>query len=119
MRPFLILLSLIPHLYVAGVGLEEAGPSLFLLSVLAWNLFPVAVGALAAYSRFPRHGIGWLLATLLGSCWAVWAGLLHPTGSTSALIFLVLPLWNLALLGPAGWLLGILWGRYVPRSAAG
>ena len=79
MRPLLILLSLIPHFYVAAVGLQEAGPSGFLLGLLVWNVVPVSIGALAAYSKFWRYGVGWLLATLVSSTWAVWVGLL-PEG---------------------------------------
>jgi hypothetical protein len=116
--PLLILLSLIPHLYAAGVGLQEAGPSGFLLGVLVWNLVPVAAGAFLARSRFRRRGVGWLVATLASSTWAVWAGLVHPQGSTSGLIFLFLPLWNLVLVGPAGALLAMLWERHAARQAS-
>jgi hypothetical protein len=118
MRPLLILLSLIPHLYVAGVGWREAGPSGFLVGLLLWNLVPVFIGALAAYSRFQRQGIGWLLATLVASLWALWVGLLDPRGSTSALIFLFLPAWNVGLVGPVGAVVATLWGRYVGGRAA-
>jgi hypothetical protein len=117
MRALLVLLSLIPHLYVATVGLREAGPSGFLLGVLAWSLVPVAIGARMAYSQSPRFGVGWLLTTLASSTWAVWVGLLRPQGSTGGLIFLFLPLWNLALVGPAGVLLALLWSRYAGRRA--
>jgi hypothetical protein len=115
MRPVLILLSLIPHFYVAAVGLQEVGPSGFLLGLLVWNVVPVSIGALAAYSKFWRYGVGWLLAILASSTWAVWVGLLHPQGSTSALIFLFLPLWNVVVVGPVGALLAVLWGRYAAR----
>ena len=120
MRPLLILIALIPHLYVTGVGLREAGSSGFVLGVLLWNLVPVAVGARAAYSRFRHQGVAWLLATMVSSSWAVWVGLLKPQGSTGALIFLFLPAWNLVVVGPAAAMLATLWGRYatrrVPRS---
>jgi hypothetical protein len=118
MRPLLILLSLVPHLYVAGVGMGEDGPSGFLLGLLGWNVLPVLVGTVAAYSRFRRQGVGWLIATLAGSTWAVWAGLLHPRGSTGALIFLFLPAWNLGLLGPVGALLAVGWGRFAARRTS-
>jgi hypothetical protein len=63
MRPLLILLSLFPQLYVAAGGLREAGPSGFLLTLLLWNLVPVVIGTLVAYSKFQRQGVGWLLAS--------------------------------------------------------
>ena len=116
MRPLLILLSALPHLYVTGVGLREAGPSAFLLGVLLWNLAPVAVGGLLAYSRAPHRGVGWLLATMAASLWAVWIGLLRPQGSTGSLIFLFLPLWNMIVVGPAGMLLAVLGVRHTPRG---
>ena len=117
MRPLLILLSVLPHLYVSSVGLREAGPSGFLFGVLVWNLVPVAIGALMGYSRVPPYGVGWLLTTLVSSSWAVWVGLLRPEGSTGSLIFLFLPLWNVIVVGPAGALLAMLWGRQTRRGA--
>ena len=111
MRPLLILLSSLPHLYVAAVGLRQSGLSAFLAGLLVWSLVPVAVGSLMAYSRVRHYGVGWLLATLAGSTWAVWIGLLRPQGSTASLVFLFLPLWNLIVVGPAGALLALLWGR--------
>jgi len=118
LRPCLILLSLIPHFYVAAVGLQEAGPSGFLLGLFVWSAVPTGVGAVAAYSKFRRGGVGWLVATLASSTWAVWVGLLHPKGSTSALVFLFLPLWNLVAVGPVGALLAVLWGRHAGRASA-
>jgi hypothetical protein len=116
-RPLLILVSLVPHLYVAGVGLQQAGASRFLFAMLAWNLAPVVVGSFAAYSKYQREGVGWLLATLASSSWAVWIGLLHPKGSTAALIFLFLPLWNLLAIGPLGALLAVVWSQYLMQRA--
>jgi hypothetical protein len=116
-RLLLVVLSLVPHLYVAGVGLRQAGASRFLFGALAWNLAPVIVGAFAAYSKYRREGVGWLLATLVSSAWAVWVGLLHPTGSTAALIFLFLPLWNLLVVGPIGALVAMVWNPYMVRRA--
>jgi hypothetical protein len=113
----LILLSVVPHLYVAGVGWHEVGLSGFILGLLLWNLVPVLIGALAAYSRFQWLGLGWLLATLISSTWAVWVGLLRPQGSTASLIFLFLPAWNVGLVGPVGVLLAAVWGRYAARRA--
>jgi hypothetical protein len=107
----LVLLSLVPHGYLAWVGLRDAGPSRFLLGMVLWNLAPVLVGLLLLRTRFRLLGLGWLLATLAGSCWAVWVGVLRPTGSTSSLIFLFMPMWNLALVGPVGLLLASLWQR--------
>jgi hypothetical protein len=114
-RPVLVLLSVAPHLYVGAVGTQEAGSLGFLLGLLIWNLVPVLLGSLLAYSRFQAQGVGWLSATLASSAWAVWAGLLDPQGSTSALIFLFLPAWNVVLVGPAGAMLGALWKRYAAR----
>jgi hypothetical protein len=110
-RLLLILVSLVPHLYVAGIGLRQAGASAFLFGMLAWNLAPVIVGSFAAYSKYQREGVGWLLATFASSSWAVWVGLLHPKGSTAALIFLFLPLWNLLAIGPLGALLAVVWSQ--------
>jgi hypothetical protein len=107
----LVLLSLVPHGYLAWVGLRDAGPSRFLLGMMLWNVTPVLVGLALLRTRFRSLGIGWLVATLAGSCWAVWVGLLRPTGSTSSLIFLFMPMWNLALVGPVGLLLASLWQR--------
>jgi hypothetical protein len=112
----LILLSAIPHFYVALVGLREAGPSGFLLGLLVWSLVPVALGARLLQSKASHLGVGWLLATLAAAAWAVWVGMLRPQGSTASLIFLILPLWNLIVVGPAGALLALLYTRYVRRG---
>ena len=119
MRPLLIALSVIPAIYITMVGWREAGPSGFLLGVLLWNLVPAFIGGRLAYSRFERQGLGWLGTTLASSIWATWVGLLHPQGSTSALIFLVLPAWNVALVGPLGALLASLVGRLHRRGEQG
>ena len=95
---------------------SRAGPSGFLLDLLLWNSVPAFIGALAAYSKFRPQGLGWLLAILVSSIWAVWVGLLDPQSSTAALIFLFLPAWNVGLVGP-GALLASLWGRYAARPA--
>jgi len=63
------------------------------------------------------QGFIWLLATLASSTWAVWVALIHPQGSTAALVFLFLPLWNVVVVGPVGALLTILWNRYAARRA--
>jgi hypothetical protein len=118
LRSWLILLSLVPHLYVTAIGLGSTGPSGFLLGLLAWSLAPVAIGAALAHSRWRAQGIGWLVATLASSLWAVWVGVLRPKGSTASLIFLFIPMWNIALIGPAGMLLATLWVRIRRRPPA-
>jgi hypothetical protein len=118
LRSWLILLSLVPHFYVTAIGLGSTGPSGFLLGLLAWSIVPVAIGAALAHSRLRAQGIGWLVATLASSLWAVWVGVLRPKGSTASLIFLFIPMWNIALIGPAGMLLATLWVRIRRRPPA-
>jgi hypothetical protein len=107
MRWVLVLLSLAPHLYVAAVGAQEGGVDLFLVGLLCANVLPVGIGALLLRARWPGVGVGWLIGTLLASGYALWVGLLRPQGSTSALIFLVLPVWNCFLTGPVGALVAL------------
>jgi hypothetical protein len=102
MRLGLLFVCVLPHLYVTAVATRGDGPWGFLLGLLAWNLAPVFIGGAMLYSRFNRQGLGWLLATLVASLTAVWLGLVAPRGSTAALIFLFMPLWNLLFVGPAG-----------------
>ncbi len=115
MRGLLIGLAILPHLYVTYTGLAATGPSAFLLGLLGWSLVPVAAGAALAYSRFRTQGVGWLLAVLVGSLWAIWVGLVRPKGSTASLIFLFMPLWNLVFVGPTGVLLTTLGRRLLTR----
>lgn len=96
------LLSLIHHLYGFYAGWREAGPSLFLFGLFAANLIPIVIGYRLTRTRYRSLGIGWLLATLAASCWAVWAGMLRPGGSSSSLISLVAPFWNALVVGPVG-----------------
>jgi thiosulfate reductase cytochrome b subunit len=116
MRGLLIVLATLPHLYVAFIGLQAAGPSAFLVGLLLWSLLPVAIGAGLAYSRFCPQGMGWLVATLGGSLWAIWVGVVQPKGSTASLIFLFMPLWNMVAVGPAGVLLATIGRRLLPRA---
>ena len=111
MRWVLVFLSLAPHLYVAAVGAQQGGFDPFLIGALLANVLPVAIGAMLLRTRWTGVGVGWLLGTLLASGYALWVGLLRPQGSTSALIFLVLPAWNCLLAGPVGALVALGWRR--------
>jgi hypothetical protein len=115
MRWVLVFLSLVPHLYVAAVGAQQGGFDWFLIGALLANVLPVGIGAMLLQTRWAGVGVGWLIATLLASGYAVWVGLVRPQGSTSALIFLVLPVWNCLLVGPVGALVALGW-RQLWRS---
>jgi hypothetical protein len=117
-RALLVLFSLVPHLYIFADGWRQAGPSGFLVRSLLCNLIPVAVGTALLYSRFRWQGVAWLCGTLATSTWAIWVALIRPQGSTAALVFLVLPLWNTVVVGPLGALIGTLLSRRWPWSGA-
>lgn len=98
----LVILAAMPHLLVGVVLAGDHGLSTALLATIAWNLLPVAIGALLL-SFGPRAvGIAWLLATTAGSAFAAWAGAISPHGATPSAVFLWMPACNILLVGPAG-----------------
>lgn len=99
----LVTLATIPHLLVGVVLAGDHGLSAGLVATVAWNLVPVAIGALLL-SRGPRAvGIAWLLTTTAASALAAWTGAITAHGSTaSPPLFAWMPVWNIILIGPAG-----------------
>ncbi len=64
---------------------------------------PYAVAALLPKLRLPPAiGAGYAMAALTGDLYMHYAAFLRPRSSTAALGLLLMPLWNLVLIGPIG-----------------
>jgi hypothetical protein len=75
----------------------------FHLALFAWSCLPYIVAALLPRSHVaPGTAAGFALGALLGDLYMHYSVFVAPRGSTAALGLLVMPLWNLLLLGPLG-----------------
>lgn len=108
-------LGVLLHLYTV-VCQSEGGPSWFLFALLGWSVLPYGV---AAWSSSQRRGavpaLGAAIACLIADACVHYTVFIAPTGSTAAVGLVVMPFWNLLLIGPAGaaclWLVHRLCGR--------
>ena len=90
------------HAYTA-LGKAEGGFSAFLLGLFVWSCLPYAIAALVATrGKRPAIALGAALGALAGDLFMHYSVFVAPKGSTAALGLLVMPLWNLLLLAPAG-----------------
>jgi hypothetical protein len=103
------------HLYTA-IFKAEGGAGAFLVGLVLLSCAPYAIAALLALSRRGRlFGLGGSAASFLADIYMHYSIFIAPEGSTAAVGMLVLPLWNLLVIGPAGAVL--LWFFY--RQFAG
>jgi len=108
----LVILGAMPHLLVGLVLAGEVGVSAALLVTIAWNLVPVAIGALLVYVAPRAVGVAWLLSTTAASAVAAWWGAMSPPESVSLWTFVWLPVCNTILVGPAGVVLAAIAQRW-------
>jgi hypothetical protein len=81
----------------------EGGWSLFVLALFAFSLTPYAVSAtLARFGRTVSCALGFAAGALVGDTITYYSVFIAPQSSTAALGLLVMPAWNLILLGPIG-----------------
>ncbi|WP_148715184.1 hypothetical protein [Chitinolyticbacter meiyuanensis] len=103
-----VLSGVLLHFY-SLLFLASGGPNLFLAALLAWSCLPYAVAALLPKLRLPfTIGIGYAMAALAGDLYMHYSVFIRPQSSTAAIGLLVMPLWNLLLIGPIGAV--IAWG---------
>lgn len=98
------------HVYTFAFK-TEGGWSFFLLGLFAFSLSPYALAAAVAWWFRPAAllpALGFAAAALAGDLYMHYAVFIAPKGSTAALGLLIMPGWNLLLLGLAGALVG--WG---------
>lgn len=103
-RVDIILLSLGVALHLYIVAVRSDGPfNAFAATLLAWGCLPYLVSAsLPLFNRQPAVGTGALMAVLAGDAYAYYAVFIAPRSSTAPLAMLVMPLWNIVVLGPLG-----------------
>jgi len=93
------------HVYTATFK-AEGGASAFLVGLVLMSCLPYAIAALLSWSsRGKLLGLGGAAASLLADISMYYAVFVAPRGSTAALGLLVMPIWNLVAVGPAGALL--------------
>ncbi|HSC81682.1 MAG TPA: hypothetical protein VLC08_15090 [Chitinolyticbacter sp.] len=106
-----LLSGVLLHLY-SLLFLASGGPNLFIATLFAWACLPYAVAALLPKLRQPSAiGAGYAMAALTGDLYMHYAVFLRPQSSTAALGLLLMPLWNLVLIGPIGAVIAWGWRR--------
>jgi len=103
------------HLYTAAFK-AEGGISAFLVGLVLLSCAPYAIAAvLATRGRRALLALGAAGASLLADLYMHYSVFIAPQSSTAALGLLVMPVWNLLVVGPLGAVL--LW--LVHRIVAG
>lgn len=96
-----LLLAVAPTLHVAATSHHETpAAQRFVLGLMLWNLAPLVPPFVWPLARRPLLATAWLVACALVDVYAYWAVVVHPTSSTSALLYLFLPLYELLGVGP-------------------
>jgi hypothetical protein len=94
------------HGYEFVRNLPEAGPSTAAI-MLTWSLVPLAVAyGLFLLGKGKQRAIGYAWACFLGSAFMHYLAFYGESGHWGGLGLLAMPLLNLVLVGPFGWLLG-------------
>jgi len=90
------------HLYTA-IFKAEGGASAFLFGLVLLSCLPYAIAAVLTLSRRGKLlGLGAAAASLLADIYMHYSVFVTPKGSTAALGLLLMPIWNLVAIGPAG-----------------
>lgn len=109
---FLIFLGTALHLKAEFLESSDPGP-LFSIGVLIWSLVPYFVIFI-----FRKFLYGPLCAAVLVFAFDLWMHLeafVFPSSSTSALGLLFMPLWNLVLVIPVAYLVGLLISKKIAK----
>lgn len=90
-----------------AIAYDFVSAPMFALGILIAGLIPVVIGWLIFRAGRRSAAWGWLfaIATFGGYVWASVS--LWGHGSTGAISFLWVPIWNLVLVGPIGAFLGV------------
>lgn len=92
------------HVYTA-LFVAEGGFSGFSVGLVLWSWLPYALaGTLLKRNAYAAAGAA--VFVLAADALAFKLAFINPQGSTSALVLLFMPLWNLVLVGPIGAVLG-------------
>ena len=104
------------HLYTATFQVE-GGLSLFLVGLFLWSCTPYFVAlVLLLLSKKPALAMGYAAVSLGFDIFMFFSVFIRPTSSTAALGLIVMPFWNLFLLGPAGAFIALLLFRSGPEN---
>ena len=105
--------AIVACLPVFAVAYDVKSAPLLAVSVLGWNLVPVAIGSLMYRAGKHSAAWGWLAAVAMFGTY-VWVSVAFwGPGSTGALSFLWIPVWSILLVGPIGASVGALWSKVV------
>ncbi len=94
------------HVYTLGFK-AEGGWSWFMLGLLLFSLLPYAIAAkMSRFARLAGSAVGFAAGALVGDLFMHYQVFMVPNGSSAALGLLIMPFWNLLILGPLGALVG-------------
>ncbi len=90
----------------------------FAFMLLLWSIVPFVIALVIFFSGKRAAAWGWLIAIVCYATYA-WASIKFSSqGSTSAIGFIWIPIWNSAIVGPMGASVGVLLARAL-RSRGG
>lgn len=99
-----IVCGILLHAYTA-LFMAAGGFSLFRVGLVLWGWLPYGLGG-ALLRRNEHAAAGAALGVLAADALAFNLAFVNPKGSTSALVLLFMPMWNLVLGGPLGAVIG-------------
>jgi hypothetical protein len=96
----LLLLAVIGPIAIAYDAISDVPYS---ITLLIWNLLPVAAAFVMFKKGYSSQAFGWLLAVTSFITY-IWASIAFASDNTStaAITFLWIPLWNMIVVGPIG-----------------
>lgn len=95
---------------VLMINVLSEGVSVFGLSILVWNLVPIAVAPFLFLAEFRPAAWGWLTTVAFGSTWNS-AAVLLSRNSTAVLGWFWEPIWAVTIVGPVGAAIAVLYAR--------
>jgi hypothetical protein len=108
-----IVLMIAACLEPLAAAYDSRSEPLYAISLLTWSLIPAAIAWLIFRTGKHAAAICWLVAVTIFGLY-VWALVIFWShGSTDAIAFLWIPVWNSLIVGPMGAAIGVLLSRVI------